>query len=84
MSGRARSGHLRVSGEHDASARLGEISAPTLIMHGDDDLMVPVSNAHVLHREISDADLYIHRGGRHGFFDEFSDKVSAQIDEFLG
>lgn len=84
MSGRARSGHLRVSGEHDASARLGEISAPTLIMHGDDDLMAPVSNAHVLHRQISDADLYIHPGGRHGFFDEFSDEVSVRIDEFLG
>ena len=83
MSGRARSGHLHVSGEHDASARLGEISAPALIMHGDEDLMAPVGNAHVLHREISDSSIYIYPGGRHGFFDEFSDEVSARVHEFL-
>ena len=84
MSGRARTGHLAVSGHHDASAHLGEISAPTLILHGEDDLMAPVDNAHVLHREISGADVYIHPGGRHGFFDEFADEISPRVSDFLG
>ena len=83
MSARARTGHLKVSGEHDASARLREITAPTLILHGDDDHMTPVANAHLLHRDISGADLYIHSGGRHGFFDEFSSEINSRIDEFL-
>lgn len=84
MSARARTGHLAVSGHHDASARLGEIASPTLVLHGEDDLMAPVDNAHVLHREISGAELYIHPTGRHGFFDEFSGEISARVVDFLG
>lgn len=83
MSARARTGHLQVSGHHDASAKLSAITAPTLILHGEDDRMTPAANAHLLHRDISGARLYIHSGGRHGFFDEFSADISGRINEFL-
>src|SRR5699024_11269685 len=40
--------HLRISANHDAWARLPEVQAPTLIVHGDEDRMNPVANARIL------------------------------------
>lgn len=83
MSARALTGHLRASDAHDASARLHEIGAPTLVLHGDADLMAPVANAHSLHGEISGSELALTVDGRHGFFDEFAEEVTARIRRFL-
>jgi 3-oxoadipate enol-lactonase len=80
---RARALHLRASGTHDASAELARIAAPTLVLHGDDDLLNPVVNARILVDGIPDARLSITRSGRHGFFDEFRTEVSAAVQEFL-
>ena len=52
MSWRARALHLRASNGHDASERLREITAPTLVLHGEADLMTPVANAHYLAEHI--------------------------------
>jgi 3-oxoadipate enol-lactonase len=41
-------------GGFDASPRLGEISAPTLIIHGTEDQMLPVSNVDVMAETIPD------------------------------
>lgn len=75
--------HLRVSGRHDASAELGQITAPTLVLHGDDDLMTPVVNAERLAEHIPGADLTTYPGYRHGFFEELADQVTAEVRNHL-
>ncbi|WP_307718770.1 alpha/beta fold hydrolase [Nocardia grenadensis] len=82
MTARATRGHLRASNRHDASAVLGEIRARTLVLHGDDDRMVPVENAELLAAAVPDAVVEIFPGGRHGFFDEFP-AVGERVTEFL-
>lgn len=75
--------HLRISAGHDAWERLPEVAAPTLIVHGDDDLMNPVENAGLLHERIPDSRIIICPGGRHGFFEEFAEAVTPEIIGFL-
>ena len=50
---------------HDAEHRLGEISAPTLVLHGNSDPVVPSVNAKVLEKRIPGAELRIVRGAGH-------------------
>jgi len=50
---------------HDAHARLGEIVAPTLVVHGERDRMVPAANAHALLRAIPGAELRLHPEAGH-------------------
>jgi 3-oxoadipate enol-lactonase len=44
---------------HSATSRLGRLQAHTLIVHGQEDLIVPPENAHHLARVIPDAELKI-------------------------
>jgi pimeloyl-ACP methyl ester carboxylesterase len=83
MTSRAQQLHLRVSSQHDASRRLHEIVAPTLVLHGSDDLMSPASNAIAITDRVPDSSLEITAGGRHGFFDEFSATVTPRVAQFL-
>lgn len=83
MSARAQQLHLRVSAQHDASERLQEIVAPTLVLHGSDDQMAPVANAAAIAERIPGAVVEITPGGRHGFFDELRSVVTPRVVEFL-
>lgn len=76
-------GHRRVSNRHDAWDKLPGITAPTLVIHGSDDPMVPVSNARLAAGRIPGAQLFVHPGGRHGFFDEFSADLAPVLRAFL-
>lgn len=75
--------HLRISAGHNAWDRLPEITAPTLVIHGDDDRMNPVENATLLHERIPDSRLLVLPGGRHGFFEEFAEVVTPEIVRFF-
>ncbi|MBU2664084.1 alpha/beta hydrolase [Actinoplanes bogorensis] len=75
--------HLRASNRHDAWAVIPSIQAPTLVLHGSDDHMVPTANAKLLARRIPGAALHLHDGGRHGFFDEFEAEIAPVLDSFL-
>lgn len=44
---------------------LGRVRAPTLVLHGDQDVMSPVANALILTREIPGAELHLERGAGH-------------------
>lgn len=59
---------MRAIAGHDTSSRLGEIAAPTLIVHGSEDMMLPVRNAHQIAGLMSDARLEIIDGAGHLFF----------------
>lgn len=53
---------------HDASARLGELTVPTLVVHGTEDRMLDVSNGELLARLIPGARLELLEGSGHLFF----------------
>lgn len=76
-------GHRRVSNRHDAWDKLPDIAAPTLVIHGADDPMVPAANATVLAERIPGARLCIHETGRHGFFEEFAAEIAPALQAFL-
>jgi pimeloyl-ACP methyl ester carboxylesterase len=75
--------HLRASSRHDAWDRLARIEAPTLVLHGTEDLMTPVANAHLLADRIPTTQLHLVEGGRHGFFEEYRVHVVPLIRTFL-
>lgn len=83
MTADERRAHLRVSAGHDAWDRLHLITAPTLVLHGTDDLMTPPENAALLAGRIPSARLELVTGGRHGFFEERRDVVVPLVRSFL-
>ena len=67
----------------DAFDRLPSISAPTLVIHGDRDVLVPVENAYVLKERIRGAELRIVPGAGHLFTFELPEESAAAVVEFL-
>ena len=47
--------------------RLPQIATPTLVIHGDRDVLIPVDNAHVLAARIPGARLHVVAGAGHGY-----------------
>ncbi|MBW2337761.1 MAG: alpha/beta fold hydrolase [Deltaproteobacteria bacterium] len=68
---------------HDTGDRLNQLLAPTLIMTGDDDPLVPPQNSHILKDLIPGADLSVFAGGRHCFFIETADQFNKKAVDFL-
>ena len=75
--------HAQARMEHDAWEYLPAIKAPTLVIHGTDDLIAPVGNAQLLAERIPGAELYLVKGGRHMFFIEFRGEVDRVVNKFL-
>ncbi|MFQ5668164.1 MAG: alpha/beta fold hydrolase [Candidatus Binatia bacterium] len=63
--------------------RLPRITAPTLVVHGDADVIIPVENAHVLAERIPAAQLYIVKGAGHGFPAQDPAGVHQVISDFF-
>lgn len=74
---------LEACNRHNTAARVEGISAPTLILSGDDDHLVPTENSLILHRLISGSRLRLFQGGRHAFFIEFHQEFNREVVEFL-
>jgi 3-oxoadipate enol-lactonase len=72
---------LQAIGGHDASGRLGAIAAPTLIVHGSADEMLPVANARAIAERMPDARLEILDGIGHLFFWERPRESAALVRE---
>lgn len=67
----------------DTYDRLPNIQAPTLIIHGDQDLLVPAGNAEVLAGRIPNSQVRIIPGVGHCFFWEKPAESGEAIVEFL-
>ena len=67
----------------DTYERLPQIKAPTLIVHGDRDQLVPVGNADILHERIAGSQVRIIAGVGHMFFWEKPEESAGAIIEFL-
>ncbi len=68
---------------HDAADRLGQITAPTLVLTGDSDMLIPPANSDVLAARIPGARLQKIAGGSHGFNFETPDAFNAAVLAFL-
>jgi len=67
----------------DSFARLGQIKSPTLIIHGDDDSIVPHANAEVLHGAIAGSKVHTLKAAGHMFFWEAPDETVRVAGDFL-
>lgn len=68
---------------HNATDRLRHIVAPTLVITGDSDLLIPPTNSDVIAVEIPGAKLVKIPGGTHGFNFETPEIFNQGILEFL-
>ncbi len=64
--------------------RLGKINAPTLVVTGDQDVVVPLENSEILASRIPGARLKILRGCGHSFVNQVPNQLSEVLKEFLG
>ena len=63
---------------------LKKIDVPTLILHGDDDQIVPISAAGMLSAKIvKNAILKVYKGAPHGMCTTLKDQVNADLLEFF-
>ncbi|SDD92080.1 alpha/beta fold hydrolase [Paraburkholderia lycopersici] len=70
--------------EVDYTEDLKKIDVPTLILHGDDDQIVPIDDSGKLSAKIvKDATLKIYPGGPHGMCTTMADQVNADLLAFL-
>ncbi len=67
----------------DAYDRLPQVQAPTLIIHGDKDALVPLRNAHILQERVAGSRLQVLPGAGHVFFWEFPGESADAIVRFL-
>jgi pimeloyl-ACP methyl ester carboxylesterase len=66
---------------HDALARLPQITAPTLVMHGTSDEMLAVANGKQIAEAIPGARLEIFEGAGHLFWWEHPERTAALLRE---
>src|ERR1700760_79079 len=69
---------MQACAAHDTNARLPEIAAPTLVIHGTDDRLLPVQNGKLIASRIPRAQLEIFDGVGHLFFWERPER-SAEL-----
>ena len=70
--------------ETDFTADLKKFDIPTLVVHGDDDQIVPIGAAGLLSAKIiPDATLKIYEGAPHGLAVTHADKLNADLLAFL-
>lgn len=75
--------HFLAIQSFDTYERLPQIKAPTLLIHGDRDILIPAENAEVLRARIPGSQLRIVPGVAHMFFWEKPEESAAAIVEFL-
>ncbi len=68
---------------HKTTDRLHRITAPTLVITGDADLLVPPANSDILAAHIPGARLVKIPGGSHGFNFETPDVFNREVLQFL-
>ena len=75
---------IREFSEVDYTADLKAIDKPTLIIHGDDDQIVPIAaTAEKAARLVKGSELKIYAGGSHGLAQTEADKFNADVLAFI-
>lgn len=75
---------IKAFSETDFRPDLKKFDVPTLILHGDDDQLVPVdNNARAAHKQIKGSKLIVYKGGPHGITDTHKDQLNQDLLSFL-
>lgn len=74
---------LRAAVQFDAAPRLASVRAPTLVITGDADRIVPPENSRRLAAAIPGAELRVVEGGSHTFFIERPGEFNRAVAEFV-
>jgi non-heme chloroperoxidase len=75
---------IKTFSETDQTEDLKKFDVPTLVMHGDDDQMVPLADAGVLQSKlIKGATLKVYRGAPHGLCTTLKDQVNEDLLAFF-
>ncbi len=75
---------IKAFSETDLTEDLKRIDVPTLILHGDDDQIVPYADAALLSAKIvKNAKLVIYKGAPHGMCTTLKDRVNEELLNFF-
>src|SRR5262249_40577092 len=70
--------------DHAALQRLSAIRAPTLIIQGEFDRMIPASLSHLMAGLIGGAQIRIYPDAAHAFLFQEPEQVAGDVNAFLG
>jgi pimeloyl-ACP methyl ester carboxylesterase len=73
---------LMAAALHNCTSRLGRIDVPTLVVHGEDDRVVPVANAHLLASRLRHGRLHLLTETGHLYTTE-APEADAEVARFL-
>ncbi len=68
---------------YNAEDRVSQIKAPTLIVHGGKDRVVPVKNAHLLSSKLTQAELVVFPEGGHACIVDHAEQFNETVTRFL-
>ncbi|MEH2376841.1 alpha/beta fold hydrolase [Nostoc sp.] len=74
---------LQAHHTHDTCNLLQGIKAPTLIITGDSDIIIPPVNSNILNNKISGSELKIIKEGGHGFGYSHAAEIAKIVTDFL-
>jgi len=75
---------IKAFSETDLTEDLGRFDVPTLILHGDDDQIVPIGASAMLSSKlIKNAELRVYPGAPHGMCTTLKDRVNADLLAFI-
>jgi len=75
---------IQAFSETDLTADLQKFDVPTLILHGDDDQIVPIGASAMRSSElVKDATLKVYQGAPHGLCTTHKDQVNEELLAFL-
>jgi non-heme chloroperoxidase len=86
MMGGTKAGYdcIKAFSETDFTEDLKKFDIPTLIVHGDDDQIVPIGASAMLSSKlVKNATLKIYKGGSHALPDTAKDQLNADLLAFL-
>jgi len=68
----------------DFTRDLGRFDKPTLVIHGDDDQVVPIdASARAVKRLVPSAQLIVYAGGPHGITDTHKERLNNDLLAFV-
>jgi non-heme chloroperoxidase len=75
---------IKAFSETDFTDDLKKFNVPTLIIHGDDDQIVPIgASAHLTAKLVKGATLKVYAGAPHGLCSTLKDEINAELMSFL-
>ena len=75
---------IKAFSETDFTEDLKKFDVPTLIIHGDDDQIVPIgASALISSKIVKNSTLKVYEGGPHGVADTHKDQLNADLLAFL-